>query len=148
VGISFVCFVGFRGDYFYWGLTGGFGVRFGGIEPPRKNSSGGFIGTTEVVPFYKAIDCVAARRAGPLAILRDQLVGDCVAGGERARRNGTGRSWTTLRTDVFVKRCASYVELLPITEAIAVRSVQFAEPYPAGQWSLEDRLIGATAVVR
>ena len=55
-----------------------------------------------------------------------------------------GRIETTLAVDAFVKRCASYVEVLPITEAIAVRSVEFPAPYPADP---QDRLIGASAVV-
>jgi PIN domain nuclease of toxin-antitoxin system len=46
--------------------------------------------------------------------------------------------------DSFVKKCASYVQVLPITQEIAVRSVQFPKPYPK---DLQDRIIGATALV-
>lgn len=44
----------------------------------------------------------------------------------------------------FVKKCASYVQVLPITQAIAVRSVQFPKSYPSDP---QDRIIGATAIV-
>jgi PIN domain nuclease of toxin-antitoxin system len=44
----------------------------------------------------------------------------------------------------FLKKCASWVEVLPITEAIAVRSVQFPDSYPKDP---QHRLIGATAIV-
>lgn len=44
----------------------------------------------------------------------------------------------------FVKKCASYVQVLPITQEIAVRSVQFPKSYPNDP---QDRIIGATAVV-
>jgi PIN domain nuclease of toxin-antitoxin system len=55
-----------------------------------------------------------------------------------------GRIETALGVDLFVKRCASYVEVLPITEAIAVRSVEFPKSYPADP---QNRIIGATAAV-
>jgi PIN domain nuclease of toxin-antitoxin system len=44
----------------------------------------------------------------------------------------------------FVKKCASYVEVLSITQEIAVRSVQFPKSYPSDP---QDRIIGATAIV-
>jgi PIN domain nuclease of toxin-antitoxin system len=44
----------------------------------------------------------------------------------------------------FVKKCASYVQVFPITEEIAVRSVQFPTSYPKDP---QDRIIGATAIV-
>jgi PIN domain nuclease of toxin-antitoxin system len=78
-----------------------------------------------------------ARRAGPLAISAISLW-------EIAWLVENGRIETGLTVDQFVKRCASYVEILPITEAIAVRSVQFPKTYPADP---QDRLIGATALV-
>lgn len=46
--------------------------------------------------------------------------------------------------DSFVKKCASYVQVLPITGEIAVRSVQFPKSYPNDP---QDRIIGATALV-
>jgi PIN domain nuclease of toxin-antitoxin system len=46
--------------------------------------------------------------------------------------------------DSFVKKCASYVQLLPITQEIAVCSVQFPKSYPNDP---QDRIIGATALV-
>jgi len=55
-----------------------------------------------------------------------------------------GRIETTLSVDAFVKRCAGYVEVLPITEAIAVRLGEFPESYPADP---QDRLIEETAMV-
>ena len=80
---------------------------------------------------------VAARARGPLAISAITLW-------EIAWLVKHGRIETTLAVDAFVKRCASYMEVLPITEAIAVHSVEFPETYPADP---QDRLIGATAVV-
>lgn len=80
---------------------------------------------------------VAARRAGPLAISAISLW-------EIAWLVKHGRIETTLAVGAFVKRCASYVEVLPITEAIAVRSVEFPKAYSADP---QDRIIGATAVV-
>jgi PIN domain nuclease of toxin-antitoxin system len=44
----------------------------------------------------------------------------------------------------FVRKCASYVQVLPITQEIAVRSVQFPKSYPNDP---QDRIIGATAIV-
>ncbi len=80
---------------------------------------------------------VAARREGPLAISAISLW-------EIAWLVENGRIETALSVEQFVKRCASFVEVLPITEAIAVRSVQFPKTYPADP---QDRIIGATAVV-
>ena len=80
---------------------------------------------------------VAARREGPLALSAISLW-------EIAWLVENGRIETDLRVDVFVKRCASYVEVLPITEAIAVRAVQFPKSFPADP---QDRIIGATALV-
>jgi PIN domain nuclease of toxin-antitoxin system len=44
----------------------------------------------------------------------------------------------------FIKKCASYVQVLPITTEIAVRSVQFPKSYANDP---QDRIIGATAIV-
>jgi PIN domain nuclease of toxin-antitoxin system len=44
----------------------------------------------------------------------------------------------------FVKKCACYVQVLPITQEIAVRSVQFPKSYPSDP---QDRIIGATAII-
>ena len=46
--------------------------------------------------------------------------------------------------DSFVKKCASYVQVSPITPETAVRSVQFPKSYPSDP---HDRIIGATAIV-
>ncbi len=43
----------------------------------------------------------------------------------------------------FVKKCASYVQVFPITREIAVRSVRFSKSYPSDP---QDRIIGATAI--
>jgi PIN domain nuclease of toxin-antitoxin system len=45
--------------------------------------------------------------------------------------------------DSFVKKCASYVQVLAVTQEIAVRSVQFPKSYPSDP---QDS-IGATAIV-
>ena len=42
------------------------------------------------------------------------------------------------------QKCASYVQVLAITQEIAVRSVQFPKSYPSDP---QDRIIGATAIV-
>jgi PIN domain nuclease of toxin-antitoxin system len=46
--------------------------------------------------------------------------------------------------DSFVEKCASYVQVVPITPEIAVRSVQFPKSYPNDP---QNRIIGATALV-
>jgi PIN domain nuclease of toxin-antitoxin system len=42
------------------------------------------------------------------------------------------------------QKCASYVQVLAITQEIAVRSVQFPNSYPSDP---QDRIIGVTAIV-
>lgn len=49
-----------------------------------------------------------------------------------------------ISVDSFLKKCASYVQVLPITPEIAVRSVKFPKSYPNDP---QDRIIGATAIV-
>jgi PIN domain nuclease of toxin-antitoxin system len=44
----------------------------------------------------------------------------------------------------FVKKCASFVQVCPITPEIAVHSVQFPTSYPKDP---RERIIGATAIV-
>jgi PIN domain nuclease of toxin-antitoxin system len=46
--------------------------------------------------------------------------------------------------DSSVKRCASFVQVLPVTREIAVRSAQLPKSYPNDP---QDRIIGATAIV-
>jgi PIN domain nuclease of toxin-antitoxin system len=54
------------------------------------------------------------------------------------------RIYIDVEVDTFVKKCASFVQVLPITPEIAVRSVQFPKTYPNDP---QDRIIGATAIV-
>lgn len=80
---------------------------------------------------------VAARKSGPLAVSAISLW-------EIAWLAENRRIAIDISVESFVKKCASYVEVLPITAQIAVRSVQFPDSYPRDP---QDRLIGATAIV-
>lgn len=80
---------------------------------------------------------VAARQSGPLAISAISLW-------EIAWLAENKRIAIDVSVDSFVKKCASHVQVLPITEAIAVRSVKFPKSYPSDP---QDRIIGATAIV-
>lgn len=80
---------------------------------------------------------VAARKSGPLALSAISLW-------EIAWLAENKRIDVDVSVDSFVKKCASYVEILPITQEIAVRSVQFPKSYPSDP---QDRIIGATAIV-
>jgi PIN domain nuclease of toxin-antitoxin system len=80
---------------------------------------------------------LAARKAGPLALSAISLW-------EIAWLAGNKRIEIDVSVDSFVKKCASFVQVLPITQEIAVRSVQFPKSYPQDP---QDRIIGATAVV-
>jgi PIN domain nuclease of toxin-antitoxin system len=55
-----------------------------------------------------------------------------------------GRKNVDVSVGSFVKKCASYIQVFPITQEIAVRSVQFPASYPKDP---QDRIIGATAIV-
>ncbi len=79
----------------------------------------------------------AARRSGPLAVSAISLW-------EIAWLAENERIDIDVSVDSFVKRCASYVQVLPLTPEIAVRSVQFPTTYPNDP---QDRIIGATAIV-
>lgn len=78
-----------------------------------------------------------ARKSGPLALSAISLW-------EIAWLTENKRIDIDVRVDSFVKKCASYVQVLPITQEIAVRSVQFPKSYPSDP---QDRIIGATALV-
>lgn len=80
---------------------------------------------------------VAARKVGPLAISAITLW-------EIAWLAENKRIEIEVSVESFVKKCASYVEVLAITPEIAVRSVQFPDSYPKDP---QDRIIGATAIV-
>ena len=80
---------------------------------------------------------VAARKFGPLALSTISLW-------EIAWLAVNKRVDIDVSVDLFVKKCASYVQVLPITSEIAVRSVQFPKSYPNDP---QDRIIGATAIV-
>jgi PIN domain nuclease of toxin-antitoxin system len=79
----------------------------------------------------------AARKSGPLALSAISLW-------EIAWLAQNGRIDIDVSVDSFVKRCASYVQVLPITHEIAVRSVRFSKSYPNDP---QDRIIGATALI-
>lgn len=79
----------------------------------------------------------AARKSGPLALSAISLW-------EIAWLTENKRIETDVSVDSFVRKCASYVQVLPITQEIAVRSVQFPKSYPNDP---QDRIIGATALV-
>lgn len=80
---------------------------------------------------------VAARKVGPLAVSAFSLW-------EIAWLAENKRIEIDVSVASFVKKCASYVEVLAITPEIAVRSVQFPDTYPKDP---QDRIIGATAIV-
>jgi PIN domain nuclease of toxin-antitoxin system len=79
---------------------------------------------------------LAARKSGPLALYAISLW-------EIAWLAANKRIDIDVSVESFVKKCASYVQVLPITAEIAVRSVQFSKPYPNDP---QDRIIGATAI--
>ena len=79
----------------------------------------------------------AARKSEPLALSAISLW-------EIAWLAQNKRLDLDVSVDTFVRKCASYVQVLPITPEIAVRSVQFPDSYPHDP---QDRLIGATAIV-
>jgi len=78
-----------------------------------------------------------ARKSGPLALSAISLW-------EIAWLAENKRIDIDVSIDSFVRRCASYVQVLPLTPEIAVRSVQFPKSYPNDP---QDRIIGATAIV-
>ena len=80
---------------------------------------------------------LAARKSGSLALSAISLW-------EMAWLAQNKRIEVDVSVDSFVKKCASYVQVLPITPEIAVRSVQFPKSYPNDP---QDRIIGATALV-
>ena len=80
---------------------------------------------------------LAARKSGSLALSAISLW-------EMAWLAQNKRIDVDVSVDSFVKKCASYVQVLPITPEIAVRSVQFPKSYPNDP---QDRIIGATALV-
>lgn len=80
---------------------------------------------------------LAARKSVPLALSAISLW-------EIAWLAQNGRISIDVSVDSFVKKCASYVQVFPITHQIAVRSVQFPKSYPNDP---QDRIIGATALV-
>jgi PIN domain nuclease of toxin-antitoxin system len=80
---------------------------------------------------------LAARKAGPLALSAISLW-------EIAWLVQNKRIDVDVSVDSFVRKCASFVQVLPITQEIAVRSVQFPNSYPPDP---QDRIIGATALV-
>lgn len=82
-------------------------------------------------------EIVAARKSGPLAVSAISLW-------EIAWLVENKRIKADVSVGSFVKKCASYVQVLPITPEIAVRSVQFPKSYPNDP---QDRIIGATAIV-
>ena len=80
---------------------------------------------------------LAARKSGPLALSAISLW-------EIAWLDVNKRIDIDVSVDSFVKKCASYVQVLPITTEIAVRSVQFPKSSPNDP---QARIIGATAIV-
>ena len=80
---------------------------------------------------------LAARKSGPLALSAISLW-------EIAWLTENKRIDIDVSVDSFVKKCASYVQVLPITQEIAVRSTRFPKSYPNDP---QDRIIGATAIV-
>lgn len=79
----------------------------------------------------------AARKVGPLALSAISLW-------EIAWLAENKRIEIDISVESFVKKCASYVQVLAISSEIAVRSVQFPDSYPKDPL---DRIIGATAIV-
>lgn len=80
---------------------------------------------------------LSARKSGPLALSAISLW-------EIAWLAANKRIGIDVSVESFVKKCASYVQVLPISKEIAVRSVQFPNSYPKDP---QDRIIGATAIV-
>ena len=80
---------------------------------------------------------LTARKAGQLALSAISLW-------EIAWLAENKRIDIDVSVESFVKKCASYVEVLPISAEIAVRSVQFPNFYPKDP---QDRTIGATAII-
>ena len=80
---------------------------------------------------------LAARKSGALALSAISLW-------EIAWLAENKRIDIDVSVDSFVKKCASFVQVLAITQEIAVRSVQFPKSYPSDP---QDRIIGATAIV-
>ncbi|HWF65935.1 MAG TPA: type II toxin-antitoxin system VapC family toxin [Acidobacteriaceae bacterium] len=80
---------------------------------------------------------LAARKSGPLALSAISLW-------EIAWLAENKRIDIDVSVESFVKKCASYVQVLPISSEIAVRSVQFPNSYPKDP---QDRMIGATAII-
>ena len=80
---------------------------------------------------------LAARKSGSLALSAISLW-------EMAWLVQNKRIEVDVSVDSFVKKCASYVQVLAVTQEIAVRSVQFPKSYPSDP---QDRIIGATALV-
>jgi PIN domain nuclease of toxin-antitoxin system len=80
---------------------------------------------------------LTARKSGSLALSAISLW-------EMAWLAQNKRIDVDVSVDSFVKKCASFVEVLPVTREIAVRSAQFPESYPNNP---QDRIIGATALV-
>ena len=80
---------------------------------------------------------LAARKSGPLALSAISLW-------EIAWLAENKRIDIDVSVESFVKKCASYVQVLPISSEIAVRSVQFPNSYPKDP---QDRMIGAAAIV-
>jgi PIN domain nuclease of toxin-antitoxin system len=91
----------------------------------------------ENIPAKARKAIVAARTSGPLALSAISLW-------EIAWLAENKRIEIDVSVDSFVKKCASYVQIIPITQEIAVRSVQFPKSYPQDP---QDRIIGATALV-
>jgi len=79
---------------------------------------------------------LVARKSGSLAISAISLW-------EIAWLAQNSRIEIDVSVDSFLKKCTSYVQVLPITQEIAVRSVQFPVSYPHDP---QDRIIGATAL--
>jgi PIN domain nuclease of toxin-antitoxin system len=79
----------------------------------------------------------AARKSGPLALSAISLW-------EIAWLAENKKIDIDVSVDSFVKKCASYVQVLPVTQEVAVRSVQFPKSHPNDP---QPRIIGATALV-
>lgn len=93
--------------------------------------------TPEKLPPKARKTILAARKVGPLAISAISLW-------EIAWLAENKRIEIDVSVESFVKKCAAYVEVLAISPAIAVRSVQFPDSFPKDP---QDRIIGATAIV-
>lgn len=80
---------------------------------------------------------VAARKVGPLAISAISLWEIAWLAENRGIE-------IEVSVESFVRKCASYVQVLAITPEIAVRSMQFPDSYPKDP---QGRIIGAPAIV-